>query len=140
MNFLQGTYGFDMFSVFLILLSAIFNIFGPTRFIGLALIVISLFRAFSKDVYRRQNELNKFTIYANKLLGKFGKRLPSTLPNLNFSSLLFSFNQIKLYMNQQRQYKIIKCPNCKQKLRLPRKKGKIVVTCRKCSLKFDSRT
>ena len=129
-----------MLSIFLILLSAIFNIFGPTRFIGLALVFIAFFRAFSKNVYRRQNELNKFTFYANKILGKFGKRLPSTLPNLNFNSLLFSLSQIKLYINQKRQYKIIKCPNCKQKLRLPRKKGKIVVTCKKCSTKFDSRT
>lgn len=140
MNFLKGTYGFDMFSIFLILISIIFNAFDFTRFLGLALVLIAFYRAFSKDIFRRKMELTKFTNYANKLLGKFGKKLPTTLPNLNLNNLSMSFNQIKLYMAQNKKYKIIKCPSCKQKLRLPRKKGKIVVTCKKCSAKFDART
>lgn len=140
MNFLQGTYGFDMLSIFLILLSAIFNIWNPTKLIGLLLIAIVFYRAFSKNIYKRRGELSKFISYANALLSKFGKKLPNTLPELNLNGLLLAFQQIKFYINQKSQFKIIKCPSCKQKLRLPRKKGKIVVTCRKCSTKFDSRT
>lgn len=140
MNFLQGTYGFDMLSIFLIFLSAIFNIWGPTQILGLVLVIIAFYRAFSKDIYKRQSELTKFTSYINKILSKFGKKLPNTLPNLNLNNLVIAFQQIKFYMAQKKQFKIIKCPNCKQKLRLPRKKGKIVVTCKKCSTKFDSRT
>ena len=140
MNFFKNTYGFDMFSVFLILLSGIFNIWDFTRYLGLAILLVAIYRAFSKDIYRRKMELNKFTSYANKLLGKFGKKLPSSVPNLDLNSLSVAINQIKLSMAQKRKYKIIKCPSCKQKLRLPRKRGKIVVTCKKCSNKFDSRT
>ena len=140
MNFLQGTYGFDMLSIFLILLSAIFNIWNPTKLIGLLLIAIVFYRAFSKNTYKRRGELSKFISYANALLSKFGKKLPNTLPELNLNGVLLAFQQIKFYINQKRQFKIIKCPSCKQKLRLPRKKGKILVTCKKCSTKFDSRT
>ena len=50
------------------------------------------------------------------------------------------FENIKFKYTQYRNYKITKCPNCKQKLRLPRGKGNIVVTCKKCSTKFDFRT
>lgn len=140
MKFLQGTYGFDMFSIFLVLISFILNIFDFTRFLGIALVIIAVYRAFSKDIYRRKSELAKFTIYANKFLGKFGRRLPTTLPNLDLNSISIIFEQIKVKMAKNRQYKITKCPSCKQKLRVPRGKGKILVTCRKCSTKFDSKS
>lgn len=140
MNFFKGSYGFDMLSVFLILISSIFNIWDVTKLLGIVLVLIALYRAFSKDIFRRKMELSKFTSFANKILSKFGKKLPSTMPNLNLNSLLIAFSQIKMGMEQRKRYKIIKCPSCKQKLRLPRGKGKIVVTCKKCSNKFDSRT
>ena len=140
MNFFKGSYGFDMLSVFLILISSIFNIWDVTKLLGIVLVLIALYRAFSKDIFRRKMELSKFTNFANKILSKFGKKLPSAMPNLDLNSLLMAFSQIKMSMEQRKRYKIIKCPSCKQKLRLPRGKGKIVVTCKKCSNKFDSRT
>lgn len=140
MNFFKNMYGFDMFSIFLILISAIFNIWDFTMFIGIALTLVAVYRAFSKDIFRRKLELSKFTNIANKALGKFGTQLPRNLPSINFTTLSIAFNQIKLYMNQNKQYKITKCPSCKQKLRVPRGKGKIVVTCRKCATKFDSKS
>ena len=54
--------------------------------------------------------------------------------------IIFIFEKIKFKYTQYRNYKITKCPNCNQKLRLPRGKGKIVVTCKKCLTKFDFRT
>lgn len=33
-------------------------------------------------------------------------------------------------------YKVVKCPNCGSKLRIPKEKGKIKVTCPKCSNSF----
>lgn len=36
--------------------------------------------------------------------------------------------------------KIIKCPNCDAKLRVPRNKGKISVTCPKCDTNFEKDT
>lgn len=144
MKFLQGTYGFDIFSIFLVLISFVCNIFDFTRFLGIALMLVAVYRAFSKDIFRRKSELSKFTIYANKFLGKFGKKLPTSMPNfdLNNLSIIFSQmkNQIKSKMANNKNYKITKCPSCKQKLRVPRGKGNILVTCRKCSTKFDSKS
>ena len=34
------------------------------------------------------------------------------------------------------EYKYFKCPNCKQKLRAPRGRGKIQVTCQRCRHQF----
>ena len=44
------------------------------------------------------------------------------------------------YINQKRQYKIVKCPNCGQKLRLPRGQKKTIVTCKMCRFEFKERT
>lgn len=34
-------------------------------------------------------------------------------------------------------YNVISCPNCKSRLRVPKDKGKIKVTCPKCSSQFQ---
>lgn len=37
-------------------------------------------------------------------------------------------------------YKVINCPSCDVRLRLPKNKGKIAVTCPKCEEKFEQDT
>lgn len=37
-------------------------------------------------------------------------------------------------------YKVINCPNCKTRLRIPKGKGKIKVNCPKCSHSFQINT
>lgn len=140
MNFLNGTYGFDLLSIVLVLLSFILNIFDITRALGIIVFAYAIYRAFSKKIYKRKEEYNVFYTYTNKLLNKFGKSIPYNLQNYDLNNISFLFDRIKQKYTQFRDYKITKCPNCGQKLRLPRKKGKIVVTCKKCSTKFDFRT
>lgn len=140
MNFLQGSYGIDLLSLFLILLSCILNIWDFTSFISLILLVYAFYRAFSKNVYKRREEYNVFYTYTNKLLSKFGKSIPYNLPNLDFNKLPLLIAPLKSKFYEFKNFKVVKCPNCNQKLRLPRGKGSIVVTCKKCSNKFDLRT
>lgn len=140
MNFLQGTYGFDLLSLVLILLSSILNIFDYTRFIGSIIFIYAVYRAFSKKIYKRKNEYNIFFTYTNKLLKRFGKSIPYNLPIYDLNNFYIFYEKLKNKYIQFRKFKITKCPNCNQKLRLPRGKGKIVVTCKKCSTKFDFRT
>ncbi|MBE6064037.1 hypothetical protein [Clostridium cochlearium] len=47
---------------------------------------------------------------------------------------------IKEKIKERMEFLILRCPNCSQKLRLPRKKGNILVTCPRCLFKFKSRT
>ena len=144
MNFLNGTYGFDLLSIVLVLLSFILNIFDITRVLGIIVFAYAIYRAFSKKTYKRINELNRFTFIVNNILSKFNKKLPDTLHRLTFNNIPSFFNQIKYEVQYKitnfKKYKIVKCPKCKQKLRLPRGKGAIIVTCKSCSHKFNLRT
>ena len=140
MSYSNEHYGLDLLSVFLILLWSILNIFPITRIIGVFCLIYAIYRAFSKKIYKRREEYNVFYTYCNKVLNKFNKSLPANIPNIHLNQFSFIFDDIKRWFYEKRNYKITKCPNCKQKLRLPRKKGKIVVTCKRCSTKFDFRT
>ncbi|NLK94786.1 MAG: hypothetical protein GX275_06305 [Clostridiales bacterium] len=136
MNFFKGTYGFDILSLFLLIIGSLFNLNRHTRYLTPVLLVYVIFRTFSKNTYTRSKELNTFTNLINKILNKFGKRMPYT-KNLSLDPF---FGSMEYKVNQKLHYKIVKCPNCKQKLRLPRGKKKIIVTCKKCSHEFKLRT
>lgn len=140
MKFLEGSYGIDLLSLFLILLSCILNIWDITRVFSIILLVFAFYRAFSKKIYKRRDEYNVFYTYANKFLSKFGKSIPYNLPIYSLSNFTKIFERFNSWVYEKKNFKITKCPNCKQKLRLPRGKGNIVVTCKKCSIKFDFRT
>lgn len=144
MKIFYGSYGFDILSIFLMLLSCILSFFNITSILGLAILIFAIYRAFSKKIYKRMAELNKFTSIVNNILSKFNRKLPDTLPRLSLNNIPEFFYQlkyqIKYKINNFKKYKIVKCPKCKQKLRLPRGKGSIIVTCKSCSHKFNMRT
>lgn len=140
MNFMQGSYGFDLLSVFLILLSFLFNIWYKTRILGSLLVIYVLYRAFSRNIYKRKREYDIFYSYASKFLSKLGIKLPYNSAPLDFRNIDIFINNLKYKFNQKRQFKITKCPYCNQKLRLPRRKGNITVTCKKCLKEFKLRT
>lgn len=140
MNFLYGAYGFDLLSMFLLVLSFIFSFMRHTRILAMILNLIVLYRAFSKNTYKRSLELNKFTNLLNKILVKFGRQLPNNFPRATLDGIPRLFNELKYSLNQKTKFKIVVCPRCNQKLRLPRGKKNIIVTCRKCSYEFKART
>ena len=141
---LYGSYGFDLLSLFLLILGSLFNFSKYTSPLGLLIFIVVLFRAFSKNIFKRTNELNKFIDFFNTLLRKFNKEIPYNLPRVTFDSFSSSFSILKNNINQKiqykKQYKILKCPKCKQKLRVPRGKGKITVTCKRCSHEFHAKS
>lgn len=140
MNFLKGRYGLDLLSLFLLILGMILNIFDYTRIFAVALMFIVIFRLLSKNFYNRRAESDKFNFYLDKLLKKFGYSLPYYLKEFTPRNMYTLHTKVKAWSDEKKLYKIKKCPKCKQKLRLPRGKGKIVVTCKKCSHKFDLKT
>lgn len=73
MNIFYGAYGIDVLSIFLIIISSFLNMNRHTSMLGFLLLLLVIYRTFSKNIYKRTNELNKFTNYINKILSKFGK-------------------------------------------------------------------
>lgn len=140
MKFLQGIYGIDLLSLILLLVASLFNLSRYTSFIGFALVIISLLRIFSRNLNKRRAENNSLINFLNKPLSKLGLRIPYNSQPIDFISFSYLYQVIKNKFNEKKNYKITSCPKCGQKLRLPRKKGKIVVTCKRCLHKFDFRT
>ena len=121
-RFMIGRYGTDALSQFLlyaalvcILLSFFFHS-GWWNLIILALFVISYFRIFSKNHAKRYEENQKFlALTARARSWASGKRYQ---------------------LSQMKDYHIYTCPTCRQKIRIPRGKGKIMVRCPKCHTGF----
>lgn len=123
-RFMQGRYGLDQFSQFLLitgLILIIVSAFSGSRgsvlnLLGLIVIIYAYFRVFSKNVSKRYGENSKYLFYADKVKRKF----------VGF----------KASFKQRKTHKVFKCPNCKQKIRVPKGKGKIEISCPKCYTKF----
>lgn len=117
-----GRYGVDQFnrfllglSVVLLLLSSIFGR-GFLYFTSILVLIFSYYRIFSKNFSQRTKENNTYLYYNDKLVGLFKRGKNNTSQRIN--------------------YHLYKCPKCKQKIRIPRGKGKIVITCPKCGTEF----
>lgn len=116
---MYGRYGLDALSMTLIVIGFILSIFSNMLkippIIFTIIIILAYFRALSKDTNKRYKENQKF--------------LTSVKPITDI------FNKGKKKANNKKNYKYLKCKSCKQKIRVPRGKGKIKVTCPKCGVK-----
>lgn len=116
----SNSYGLDKLSKYLLIAGLILYFGKYTYFIGLAIVAYATFRALSQNRNKRYQELMVFESLLSKIKQRFY--------NLNYK------------YSQSKQYKILKCPSCSQKLRVPKKKGKIVVTCKKCGTEFKAKS
>ncbi len=122
-NFIYGRYGIDdLYKLLLIIcfILLVINMFlnnNIIRIIELLLIFIILYRSLSKNISRRKKENDKYLNIKNRIIKSF------------------NYNKKKYEERNTHMYK--KCPNCKQKIRLPLKKGKHTVKCPNCSYKFE---
>ena len=89
-------------------------------YVSLAVLGYGYFRMLSKNIYARQAENAKFVALKRKLFGNRASRARSSA--------------------QRKQYKHFACPSCKTKMRVPRGKGKVKITCSKCGNVFYGKT
>lgn len=126
-RFMQGCYGVDQFAKFTMgaaLVMIILAMFvGKSNFlgtlldtVGLLAIVYTYYRIFSRDIQKRYAENQKYLSMTAKLRTRVNKE--------------------KNLMEQRKTYHIYTCPGCKQKIRIPKGKGKIEIDCPKCHTKF----
>lgn len=126
MKFMAGRYGGDQFNIFILVLAFVLmlvNIFfikeGLLSIIVWLLLIYYLFRTYSKNIYQRRAENDRFL----SLIQPAKKR----------------FNLIKNNY-QDKSHKYFLCPSCKQMVRVPKGRGKITITCPKCKNKFDKKS
>lgn len=115
--FMQGRYGVDELSTFLLALGMILllvSLFAPLTLllISLILIILSYVRTFSRNIYRRNNEREAYLRARNNVNGKL--------------------SIAKRRFRERKTYKYFKCNLCRTHLRVPRGRGKIEITCPKC--------
>ena len=122
-KFMKDRYGVDELYKFLLLICfvlIVINTFISNNIIRLfevLLIVIIFYRYMSKNIKLRKKENDKYLEIKDKIIK------------------LFDYNKKKYKDRNTHMYK--KCPKCKQKIRLPLKKGKHTVKCPNCGNKFD---
>jgi uncharacterized paraquat-inducible protein A len=116
--------GLDKLSISLIILALVINAFSqffPLMILfSLIIMIFAIWRVFSKNLVKRRKENYRFT----RILG----------------DIKDSFAKWQFHRQQSKQYKFFNCPGCKSKLRVPRGKGKISITCPRCGLKFSKKS
>lgn len=124
-RFMWGRYGNDRFNQFLMACAMIFlviSVFGSGVFYIVAtfIMVYAYIRMFSRNVNRRALENQWYLRQEMKVRSFFGRK--------------------RAAQGQPRMYRIYKCPKCRQKIRVPRGRGRIAITCRKCGNEFIKRS
>lgn len=121
-RFMHGRYGFDAFSRFLsgaaffcMILSLFFRR-SPFYLLGIALLIYCYYRTFSRNIPARYRENAFFMKYRN-LVGA-------------------SLRRKKNEMAQRKTHHIYRCPGCRQKIRVPKGRGRIAIRCPKCNVEF----
>ena len=89
-------------------------------FLVLALLGLTYYRMFSRDLYRRRSENERYLREKEKLRAK-GRVLRERWA-------------------QRKDYKFFTCPSCKAVMRVPRGRGKIRIVCHKCGNTFTGKS
>jgi ribosomal protein L37AE/L43A len=134
---MSGRHGGDQLSVALLVLycvllalSAILRI--PLLFyLALAVLVWDVYRMLSRKNERRWKENEWFLRWWT----------PFRYRTRNFSGRFSAWQQRATERSRNRQlFREFKCPKCGSTLRVPRGKGKIIITCPVCGTEFQKKT
>lgn len=120
-RFMWGRYGMDRLGQVLLIAAMIcflLSVFGLNFFylIAIVIMVYAYFRMFSKNKVKRSAENSWYLKKEWKVRSFFAGK--------------------KKQFSERKVYRIYKCPTCKQKLRVPKGRGKIAIRCKKCGTEF----
>ena len=125
-RFMQGRYGTDDFYKFLFwvaLIGIVINWFFKSQLLSFAvtlILVYAMYRVLSKNHSARYAENQRY--------------LQAT------AKIRYRFDQQKKLMEERKYHHIYTCPKCRQKIRIPKGKGKIMIRCPKCHYEFQKRS
>lgn len=139
MNFFRGRYGNDQLGWFLFVASLIIEIIGRITglrfiyYIGVLCFVLMFARMLSRNIYKRQDENQKYLQIRNRFLNwrYFRKQKKQGA---------YTYNQQERNRNGKNGtvYCYYYCPQCKQQVRIPAGKGNVRVRCPRCGDVFDA--
>lgn len=121
-RFMMGRYGNDQLNQFIFILAIISMVLELIThlalfyILALILLILGYIRTFSKNINRRYEENMKYLEKKDAILNRFRRE--------------------KYYASQRKDFHIYTCPQCRQKIRIPRGKGRISITCPKCRTSF----
>lgn len=159
-RFMEGRYGSDQLNRFLMglaLVMLVLNMFfgGRTRFFSLAvwlLLILTYLRMLSRNVSRRYNENTRYLQLREKVRAFFGRlfsgkggarqggRCYDQYSSAQSGDPAQSGAGKRSAPRSDREHRIFRCPACDQRVRVPRGRGRIAITCPKCGKEFVKRT
>ncbi len=125
-RFMYGRYGNDDLNRFLSITTLVVIVinmitqFRPLYWVGLVLLILLYYRMMSRNISARWAENQKFLALKDQVTGIFRKGPSRAKADPNF--------------------KYFSCPQCRQKVRVPKGKGKISIHCPKCGNDFIKRS
>lgn len=126
-RFMTGRYGADELGkalnttgLVLLIVSIFFRkiplLYSLFYWVALVLLIFNCYRMFSKNVSKRYEENQKYRNFRYNMVVKRDVQ--------------------KKHFAQRKTHRFFKCPQCKQKVRVPKGRGKICITCPKCRCEF----
>jgi len=124
-RFMRGRYGNDRLGQAMLVVALVCVALSLFRIpfistIGMVVLILTYYRMFSRNIARRAAENQKYMQLEWKARAKLQRRRQA--------------------LAQRKTHRVYKCPNCKQKIRVPRNRGRIAISCRKCGTEFIRKT
>ena len=125
-NFMAGRNGFDQLCLAQLAGAVLLNLLARwtdsvvLSLLGSGLLIWVLFRAYSRNLPRRQAENQRFLTAGSRIRG--------------------SYRSWRERQRHRKEYKFFRCGGCGNWLRVPRGKGKIQITCPRCGQRFSGRS
>ena len=105
-----------------------------------ALLVLLVIRMTSKDYNKRYQENMKYLTYETAVKDWFRRTFRPKSAGGAYKAPRAKRTGKNPTWSELRQYKYLICPQCAQRLRVPRGKGRIRVTCTHCGNVFETRS
>lgn len=125
-RFMMGRYGADELSKIINTISLVFILLSMFTgkwsvhwifyWAGVGLLIYNICRMFSRNISKRYEENQRFLNAGHQAAAKK--------------------NAAKKRWEQRDTYRFYKCPGCRQRVRVPKGRGKICITCPKCKHEF----
>ena len=162
-DFMKDRYGVDELTCVLGFAGMALALIGsladvrPLSWIAIAVIIVALLRAFSKNLEARRRENDAFKSAVSKVPGlsslieKIGANQTASgayrvsgrrsgRPKPTQADVDRAKRTAKKMWAERKTSRFLKCPTCGQMLSVPKGKGRIRVTCPKCHTKMETKS